>query len=424
MVIMKKLTLGVIVALGIAVIVANQSGKKSGQNTESTPAPSAYTLVVVNPDVMLKKSGESDFRKVSTQTDIAAGAEIKTSASGKARLLYPNGTVTDIEKDSHIKLEALDAQGNKSRIRIVVGGIWSKIKNVLGTSDYYEVETENTVASVRGTIFWMEFRNKITNVTGIENTVRVRAKDIKTNTVIDGSDVNVESGQETNVDAPSVASRRLAARTLSNEDFRDNALRERILNHVEQEDLKKEQVQKIVRRVAEQNANDNTFIKRLIEQRLVEQGASPTPTRSAPPTVRPSSSPKPTVTVTPRVSAIPTVTPLASSTPTPRPSATPEPTATATPAPLIPTAESLSPKSISATQEFVINGRNFKNSRGDVSYVAQVLISGVSVSKFNVLDSLTIFATAAVGSYPGTYDVTIVSTTGEKSTLSQALTIQ
>lgn len=415
-----KLSLGIIALLAIAIIAANRSGNKLSQDAQPTPTPSSFTLVVINPDVMIKRSGDADFQKISDETSIAAGVEVKTSATGKARLLYPNGTITDIEKDSHIKVESLDAQGGQSRIRVVVGGIWSKIKNVLGTNEYYEVETENTVASVRGTIFSTEFRNKITKVTGIESRVRVKAKDAKTNTTIAGSDLDIESGEETTVDDKAVAAKRLAKRVLSNEDFRRDAIKEKILDHIDREDIQKDQVRQIVRRIREQNVNDRPFIQKLIERRLVEQDGSPLPTRSPLPTAKPTLTPRPTPTPTP----VPTLKPTPTATPTPMSTPTPTPTPVPTAVSVSFSAESLSPKLVKVGQEFIINGKNFKNSRGDVTYVTQVMIGGMNAYRFNVLDQLSIFATPNPYLAPGTYDVTVMGSAGEKSTLSQSLTIQ
>jgi len=428
----KKLTLGVIAALGIAIAVASRSGHKVVQNPEATPTPSSYTVVVVAQDVMVKKTNETAFQKVTDKTEVAAGAEIKTSATGKARILYPNGTITDVEKDSYIKLESLDSQGNQSRIRVVNGGIWSKIKNILGADEYYEVETENTVASVRGTIFSTEFRNKITKITGIEHKVNVKAKNPKTNTVIAGSDVDVDSGEETNVDnnVPVNGAKKLIKRVLANDDFQKETLKEKIIEHVEQEDLSREEVRKIVRLVREHNQRDAAFIKRMIERRLLDQDGSPAPSTSATPRV--TITPKPSATLTPRptptASATPKPTETLTPTPTPTVQATPTPISTPVPTPspiaLSPVAQSISPKTVTAGQEIVINGMNFKNSKGDITFVAQVIIGGMNASKFNALDSLTIFATPSANLAPGVYDVTIVDTSGDKSTLSQVLTIQ
>lgn len=409
---MKKLTFGVIIAIIIAIVAANRSGDNVGQNPEPTPTSSSFTVIVVNPDVLVKKGGETDFQKIAEKTEVAAGTEIKTSLTGKARILYPNGTVTDVEKDSHIKLEALDAQGNQSRIRVVAGGIWSKIKNVLGANEYYEVETENTVASVRGTIFSTEFRNKVTKVTGIENTVRVRAKNTTTNSIIPGADVDIQSGEETNVDDQAIAAKRLMKRALADADFRRDAIKQKIVEHIEREDLTKEQVRKIVRRAKEANLADRPFIQKLIERRLLEQDGSPVPTASASRTPTVSVTPKPLATMTPRPTPTPTPTPVIIQTPVPTPTPAPD---------TQPVLESVYPSVIKVNDQVALNGANFTAPNGTRQF-SKVLI-GSQQATTTFVDPLTIYVKTD-GLYQGKYDVSLVTLEGKVLTLTGALTIQ
>ncbi|MEK7582250.1 MAG: FecR family protein [Patescibacteria group bacterium] len=372
-----SLSLAVVVVVGIVFLL--NSRNKSPEETPGVSNTDVYSVAVLNPDVFLKLSPDDGFTFITGSVDIRAGAEIKTSAKGRAKILYPNGTITAIEGDSHIIIDTLDSGGGASRLQLVFGSIWSKIQNILGTSEYYEVETGNIIASVRGTIFALEYRNNTSKVYGIGNTVNVVARGPQQST-IPGTSVDVSSGERvTLTGTPRVTNSPLPKEQVSDADLNQTVI-SRNISEISDEEL---------------NSSWHKGLKELIKR--VKK--SPSPSSST-------RTPTPSATASPRVSISPT--------PTPTPTPTPVPN-------INPLLESVFPRLIQLGQQFTVNGSNFINNQ-NIKQIKQVII-GTSSVQFTVIDSTTIFANP--GSLPkGTYDITIISINDTRSSLSQALTIQ
>ena len=185
-----------------------------------TPTPilgsSDFMLAVIDKSVFLKNSDDANFKEIEGSVIVYEGSEVKTSKTGRATLLYPNGTISALDADTHIKITTLSNAGSTSSIRLVSGGMWSKIKNVLGVGESYEVRTDNIVASVRGTIFATEFRNRRSTVFGLQNKVKVIVLDVKGEPIL-GSDIEIESGSKVSV---VLGDREAVRQPITNEDLR------------------------------------------------------------------------------------------------------------------------------------------------------------------------------------------------------------
>ncbi len=413
---MKKSLLLVAIAV-IGLIGYRFSQRNPASDGTLSPSPTSqenapYSLIVLGADVSVKHEGQTAYTIVTDTVEVYQGSEIKTSTTGRASLVYPNGTITGIEEDSELKIAVLDEGGNKSRLELIFGGAVSKIKNSLTGSDYYEVQTENVVASVRGTMFTTQFRNKKSEVSGIENTVRVQARDPKLKKIIEGVLTDVKTGEKTEVNSDDLPSRTKVMRaiTMNDEDFRKQALKKNIINHFEREDMDNAQVRMFMRKIKERNLTDRPFIEKMKARHLDEGDTLISPT------LTPRVSPTPTRSATPNPTVIRTATPVPTATAT----ATPVPTPTPTAVVYQPILESVYPRSLSAGQQFTLNGSYFKTSSG-ISQISAVHVGATAV-QFSVLDSLTIFGYAP--QLPGTHDVSITTKEGRKLTLTQALTIQ
>ena len=337
-----------------------------------TPTPvlgsSEFMLAVIDKSVFLKNPADANFKEIEGSVIVYEGSEVKTSKTGRATLLYPNDTISALDADTYIKITTLSNAGSTSSIRLVSGGMWSKIKNVLGVGESYEVRTDNIVASVRGTIFVTEFRNNRSTVFVLQNKVKVSVFDVKGEPIL-GSDIEIESGSKV---AVALGDRETISQPITNEDLR------------------------------------KPVIDRNLETTL---RVSPSPSPQA------SSSPRQTVTPTPKPVSTPTPTlvPIAPTqnqiTPTPTP---PPPENTEV------TFDSVFPKSVSSGEEFTLNGTNFITGR-NIRQVASVTLNTISV-KFAVIDGQTVFATAELNS--GVYDVSLVTVSGKTLTLKGALSIK
>lgn len=380
-----KILIIVILAVAIMAGVFIFSGRKAGNPAETNPVSSPsnsvndFTLNVLADDVYLKNPDEKAFVKIDKTALIKNGSEIKTSNTGRASILYPNGTISNLKENTDIVISDLADGGNKSRIKLLVGGIWAKIKNISGRGDSFQIETQNIVASVRGTILAVNFENQISWVAVLENKVSVQALDSKTGKEIGGAEVQLAEGEKTelNLKTPAKPGAALKKAPLTAEDFERNIIKENIKENIENESVKK--------------ILDNLQINS--PSPAVKKSPGPSPQA----TVKPSASPTPTLT--------PKITPTPTSAPTPKPEAV---------------IGFILPKSVQIPDneqvEFTINGSNLTGTK-------KVLIGQNDLSFF-VVDSGTIFAKITSAVRPGIYDVSIVTQAGKTLTLPQALEVK
>ena len=93
-------------------------------------------------------------------TAIPAGGSIQTFADSRASLRLPSGTLIRLAPETTVQIAGLTA-GNpaaqrKESIRMSVGRLWAKVSRLFGDESSFEVTTNNAVAGVRGTAFFVE----------------------------------------------------------------------------------------------------------------------------------------------------------------------------------------------------------------------------------------------------------------------------
>lgn len=352
------------ISVGIVVIVMVFVSISRNKTSEVLPSPpvSRFVLAVLEPEVSVKDSADADFVEVKKEMDVREGEQIKTDQTGRAAILYPNGHVADIGVSSTLILKNLENEGNQSILRLIGGSIRSKLQNILNKGDFYQVETENMVASVRGTDFLVTFFAGISTVLVYENEVEVQAIDSKTSQPIEGGFVKLFAGEKTLVDSANLPS---------------------------------------------------------LKKPLKKTKNGPPPASVQPTAMRTPSS-QPTLRPSPDSTGSSQATPTATSSPVfllNKPVANPTPAPTPVPKPVITSvapAKLQKPKSGSA--EFAINGQYLTGAKS-------VFLGEINI-QFFVLDSFTIFATVGPNIEPGVYDVSVNVANGEKLTLYRALEIQ
>ncbi|OGN32073.1 MAG: hypothetical protein A3I92_00065 [Candidatus Yanofskybacteria bacterium RIFCSPLOWO2_02_FULL_43_10b] len=425
----------VLVVLGIAVggffllKPASEVGKE---------VASIYVLAVLEPNILVKQGNQAEFIEITKSRRVKAGDEIKTSSTGRASLLYPNGDITNIDRDSHLKIKTLEKSGDQSALTLLVGSVLAKVRHALGAGDYYRIETQNSVASVRGTIFAVKFKENKSSVLVLENKVLVSAVDPKTGEVIeDHGMVEVESGEKTEVKSDYLPSRDypLEAKLLTKEDISEEFIEESL----DQEDIKKEKVREIFEKIREllPSARPSLRFKDFVSEEMEDEEKKDLEIKTEEkleepvltPTVLPrlTVAPKPTATLSPAplvpsqtlepiretiketLTLTPVATPLSTPTPTPSPSPI-----------LIQTSLiSITPKTIELStekQEIVLNGRKLTGTK-------KVFIGDLE-AKFFVLDESTVFATVPAELKAGAHSVGIISAGGENLRLDNILTVR
>lgn len=91
------------------------------------------------------------FSEITAPTQLTSGSHIKTSATGRAIIEGVNTTLLDT--NSELTLALLDTEKNQSDFQLYVGSLWARVQKLSDKGEYYEIETHNAHASVRGTSF-------------------------------------------------------------------------------------------------------------------------------------------------------------------------------------------------------------------------------------------------------------------------------
>lgn len=379
----------IVIVMGVALVVG--FGLLSGEDrTSPTPAQPlnasnepTFDIIRLEGDVFVKQPGDKDFIKIETKVQVKSGSSVKTGLNGRASIQYPNKILTNMGSSTEVAVNIFSENGQKSKIKLLGGSLWSKIENILGKGDAYEIETPNAVASVRGTIFATEFLKNISLFLVLENKAEVRMIDPNTGQVIleKFAKITLEEGEKTSVDGANLPTKA-------------NPLRKQLIT---KEDLERG----IIKSNLGGEYLDRPAIQRLFLKLLKSISLSPTPVKTITLSLSPS----------PSSSAGPTLTPEIIKTQTPKPVVFTQTSI-----------DSVTPKTINLSYsaqesiEFVVNGKKLIGTK-------QVLLNQERLGFF-VVDDLTIFATLPDGIQPGAYDVSIITRDDKLLTLNQALEIR
>jgi len=194
---------GILIALigGGIFIVSNQSADidEEDQNLSSLP----FLVTTLKTDVFVKGVDDGDFALIGEEAEAREGASVKTSMEGRSIIESPNKQVTILDRNSEMTI-ALHTESETS-MQLHAGKAWSRIEKALEQGEFYEIETQNAVATVRGTSFGTEYTDSSTIFFVAEGTVITEQIDPVTKkrmpetrmTVRAGSKAVVRSGVET-----------------------------------------------------------------------------------------------------------------------------------------------------------------------------------------------------------------------------------
>src|SRR5690349_5798149 len=124
----------------------------------SVPAPPAIraadeltdqaTLEARQPEVRLSPSGATDWRTVPARDTVRVGDRVQTGAGAAARLIYFEGSVTEISADTSLTVQRLDrGPGNGLRVTLLqtVGTTVSRVVHLVDPGAGFDVETPASV---------------------------------------------------------------------------------------------------------------------------------------------------------------------------------------------------------------------------------------------------------------------------------------
>jgi len=131
-------------------------------------AESAFTLSSFSTDVV-HTSKEGVIETVQTPTDAYAGDQVETSLSGRGALEAGDGTLTTIDYGTSLIVRS--AEPTQTSLGLRLGSVWARVQKLFGKGEYFEIETQNAVATVRGTSFGLRYANGSTFLWVTEGTV-------------------------------------------------------------------------------------------------------------------------------------------------------------------------------------------------------------------------------------------------------------
>lgn len=87
--------------------------------------------------------------------ELAPGDRVRTDASGRAAILYPSGSVTEIQPDTDLSLTELrkSPSGWIIRLKVQIGETIHRVQRTIDSIPIFETETPLITAGVRGTVF-------------------------------------------------------------------------------------------------------------------------------------------------------------------------------------------------------------------------------------------------------------------------------
>lgn len=195
---------GIAVAVLIAVLVLfrtvssplplEQRDTVSAEATASTTFSALVTPITSQVFASTPDAPVREFTELATSTSVAAGTRIKTSETGRA--LVEGAHEAFLDSGAEIVIASADADGG-SRIGLETGKTWSRVQKTFDAGEFYELETKNAVAVVRGTSFGLYFEHgDTTTLIVTEGEVHLIARDPQTGARLPDTEVTITPGKK------------------------------------------------------------------------------------------------------------------------------------------------------------------------------------------------------------------------------------
>ncbi len=189
---MKKLIpIGFLIVVGIIYLVFSGWLVPQKASTQNSPA----TITPLQSQVSIKESPNAQAKVIEKPVSIVPVSTISTSASGRALIESGYGHSTILDSDSMLTISQHEDEGRKTVLSLLSGATWSRIQKVFEKGEFYEIQTHNTVAAVRGTSFGVQYRNNISTLFVTEGKVVFAALD-ESGKAVAGTEVVVSAGEK------------------------------------------------------------------------------------------------------------------------------------------------------------------------------------------------------------------------------------
>lgn len=213
-----------IVALSAIVASAFFLGANSSDGPELTTANVLNTsgekpwIEVLSGKVFEFDKNGKLIKELKTGDSLEEERTIDAGTGTLANIYFGNGSVLKIDSETKIKIVKGEFQKTSGKLSVkiwlVVGRVYSQIKSLATIDSEWQVETPNTVATVRGTAFGVEFSKGKSMVIVTQNKVEVSAKDPATNQIIESSKTTAKENEFIVVDEKDIPKIKAEKRTL------------------------------------------------------------------------------------------------------------------------------------------------------------------------------------------------------------------
>lgn len=324
----KVIFLLILLIVAIVVLIgkgiADSKVKPSELPTAEKRTENSFTVLVDEGDVFYG-DGKKFTRINDQQIELHNGTFIKTDL-GKAQIILADNSVITIDQFTSIQITT---ETKKTTISQLYGKTWHRVRELIELGEY-RVETDNTVAAVRGTVFGVVVGGDgSTEVYGVEDELEVikgfKKPDgtweiLEKTELVHGNKAFIQPPRDT-----SIQKDLMEVVMIKSDWYLDNRVRDEVL-----EIESRQQIIDFLKRIRltpegiEQMYEEKEEYQNLAEANLNDTGVTPTPTPIPTPTLTPSVTHTPTQTPTPTPTPTPDVRGTSSQNPTPTP--TPSPT--------------------------------------------------------------------------------------------------
>jgi hypothetical protein len=112
---------------------------------------------LVKGSVKVLHTGTKKWRSLKGGDVLRAGDQVSTGSKAKLELFLPDYSTVRFAGNSHFKVLQIDSgsetQPRKIKFHMAVGKTWANVTKAVGRRGQFELQCENAVAGVRGTIY-------------------------------------------------------------------------------------------------------------------------------------------------------------------------------------------------------------------------------------------------------------------------------
>lgn len=167
-----------IIILALFFLLINPKIEESSEDSFQSRSVTAL-LVVTEPNISIIRDGETIVIE-DEEADVFVKDKVKTDENGTGYIIFSDNSLLALDQNTEIEIDAFSEKEDSFEIRIkqLLGRTWSRIESLVGKDTDYELETLNTVATVRGTSFGCDIKGEVTYCYTTGGTIELTLKNL------------------------------------------------------------------------------------------------------------------------------------------------------------------------------------------------------------------------------------------------------